>query len=370
MIIELHVLQSFAPSNLNRDDTGAPKSAMFGGVRRARISSQCLKRAARLLLPAYGIEIGDRTRILPRKVTEALAAQGHDPEQAAAVVTVAFSQLGLAVAKENRNEYPLFLRSNAAELLTRICADNYEALLAAVPEEGTGKKKGAKAKKAASITELREVVDASGAVDIALFGRMIANSKDFNVDAASQVAHAISTHAVAGEYDYFTTVDDLQDDDESGASMIGTVEFNAACYYRYANLDTAQLARNLGGDADLVAPAVRAWLQAFIHAVPTGKQNSMAAHNPPSLILAVARRRGVWNLANAFAQPIVGTLDKGIIQASAEALLAQFDRIARAYGDGNIEATRLLAIDAKVETELTHVRTVNELVDDIAGALV
>ncbi|MEU4404935.1 type I-E CRISPR-associated protein Cas7/Cse4/CasC [Streptosporangium sp. NPDC023963] len=375
MIIELHILQSFAPSNLNRDDSGAPKSAIFGDVRRARISSQCLKRSARLLLPDYGVTIGKRSKDFADKAAELLADRGRDLAEARTVAGTALEELGLPTDKDNNSKYSLFLRSNAVELLADICDSNYDALLALVPQktkEAKETKTGAsktKSRKKSEIAGLHDLIDASEAVDIALFGRMIANNKNFSVDAASQVAHAISTHAVAGEYDYFTAVDDLQQDGDSGADMIGTVEFNAACYYRYANLDLAQFSKNLPEDPDLVHNAARAWLQAFIHAIPTGKQNSMAAHNPPSLILAVVRRHGVWNLANAFADPVKGTFQKGIIQASADAFLSQFDRIATAYGDENIVATRLLSVDAKVDTDLTQVRTVTELVDDITGAL-
>ncbi|MEU8201686.1 type I-E CRISPR-associated protein Cas7/Cse4/CasC [Streptosporangium sp. NPDC049046] len=372
MIIELHILQSFAPSNLNRDDSGAPKSAVFGDVRRARISSQCLKRSARLLLPDYGVIIGKRSKDFADKAADLLAARGRDLAEARAVAGTALEELGLPTDKDNNSKYSLFLRSNAVELLAEVCDSNYDALLTLVPQKAKEAKAGAsktKSRKKSEIAGLHDLIDASKAVDIALFGRMIANNKDFNVDAASQVAHAISTHAVAGEYDYFTAVDDLQRDGDSGADMIGTVEFNAACYYRYANLDLAQFSKNLPEDPDLVHHAARAWLQAFIHAIPSGKQNSMAAHNPPSLILAVVRRHGVWNLANAFADPVKGTFQKGIIQASAEAFLSQFDRIATAYGDENIVATRLLSIDAKVDTDLVQVRTVTELVDDVIQAL-
>src|SRR5690606_30773078 len=160
-------------------------------------------------------------------------------------------------------------------------------------------------------------LDGGRAVDLALFGRMLADLPDRNVDAACQVAHAISTHRVSAEFDYYTAVDDLKPDDTSGADMIGTVEFNSACYYRYANIDLRQLVKNLKGeaeevDAELAEAAVRAFLIASRDAIPTGKQNSFAARNAPSFFLAVVRDRGAWSLANAFVAPVNGQQEGGL----------------------------------------------------------
>ncbi|WP_067812282.1 type I-E CRISPR-associated protein Cas7/Cse4/CasC [Actinomadura kijaniata] len=370
MIVELHILQSFAPSNLNRDDTGSPKSATFGGVQRARISSQCLKRTTRLALPDYGLtpaEVGVRTRQLANEAAALLESRDHDPASAKAVAAAALNELGLGVKdKTGESEYLLFVRSDAAARLADICTQHWDTLLT---KAGGKKVKGGKG---GDITELRELVDASRAVDVALFGRMISDNKGFNVEAASQVAHALSTHTATAQYDYYTAVDDLLGADKTGAGMIGTIEFNSACYYRYANLDLHQLTTNLDGDTDLAHRGTLAWAQAFIHAVPTGKQNSMAAHNPPSLILAVTRPVGTWNLANAFAAPIAPPHVNGapsIVQRSAEALLAYYGKLTAAYGSDGHTAT-LLTIDADVTAkDITTVQSVSELITSIAGTL-
>jgi CRISPR system Cascade subunit CasC len=198
---------------------------------------------------------------------------------------------------------------------------------------GHGKAKKAKAVKIKPSKEdaaaARRILDASTVADVALFGRMIADNKDFNVDAASQVAHAISTHAVVNEYDYYTAVDDLKPDAESGADMIGTVDFNSACYYRYANLDLDRLTTNLGGDTDLAARAASAWLSAFIHAVPSGKQNSMAARTMPDTLLGVVRDHGAWNLANAFLSPVT---DADLMAGSTQRMVDHFTKLRGFYG--------------------------------------
>ena len=149
---------------------------------------------------------------------------------------------------------------------------------------------------------------------------MIANLPEKNVEASCQVAHAISTNKVEVEFDFYTAVDDLKPDDTAGADMLGTVEFNSACFYRYANVDTNQLIENLGGDTELARTTLNAFLRASVDAIPTGKQNSMAAHNPPSLMMTVVRERGQWNLANAFLKPVRPQGDSDLVQGSVMAL--------------------------------------------------
>lgn len=189
---------------------------------------------------------------------------------------------------------------------------------------------------------------------------MIADNKDFNVDAASQVAHAISTHAVVNEYDYYTAVDDLKPQDESGADMIGTVDFNAACYYRYANLHLDQLAKNLDGDTDLIDRATSAWLNAFIDAVPSGKQNSMAALTPPETLLVVVRDRGAWNLANAFLRPVQ---DTDLMVGSTRALLGHFGRLRHFYGNEDLRTVVAASVTADLDGLPAH--EVAETRDDL-----
>ncbi|MEU8109518.1 type I-E CRISPR-associated protein Cas7/Cse4/CasC [Nonomuraea muscovyensis] len=363
MIIELHLLQSFPVSNLNRDDVGQPKTATFGGHVRGRISSQSLKRSARQLFKDYGLdksEIGVRTKRLLDRVTENLA-KDHDADRARPVATAALEHLGFGVDTDRGlTEYLLYVGQDAVDHLTSYCRDRWETLEAlASAGSKTSKEKKTPKKKAkpdkATQAEARRILDASRAADIALFGRMIADNKDLNVAAASQVAHAISTHVVATEFDFYTAVDDLKPEAESGADMLGTIDFNSACYYRYANVDLVQLAENLQGDLDLVHRTVCAWLLAFIHAVPSGKQNSMAARTMPDTLLGVVRDRGAWNLANAFLRPVVGA---DIMVDSTERLLEHFGKLRGFYGAEHIRTASAASVSGEIPvTEGVQVAT-------------
>ncbi len=216
MIIELHLLQSSPVSNLNRDDVGQPKTAIFGGYTRARISSQCQKRAARQLFTEYGLDESEtavRTKRLVDKTVDVLAGRGRDPEQARDVARVGIRMLGFGVDGKDLTQYLLFVGHQAIELLADFCDREWDRLAEAAGD----KKKAEKVKPdRETLAEARRILDATRVADVALFGRMIADNKDFNVDAASQVAHAISTHAVANEFDFYTAVDDLKPDAEAG----------------------------------------------------------------------------------------------------------------------------------------------------------
>lgn len=386
MILELHLLQSFPVSNLNRDDVGQPKTATFGGHTRGRISSQSLKRSARLLFNEHGLdksETGVRTKRLVDHTAKALSKAGRDEDLAAGVAVSALEQLGFAVdPAKGLTQYLLFVGRDAIDHLAGYCEANWDDLAAKAAQRAqaktakeaenaddkVGRKKPAKAAKTkpdkAAQAEAKRILDGGRAVDIALFGRMIADNKDFNVDAASQVAHALSTHAVLNEFDFYTAVDDLKPDAESGADMIGTVDFNSACYYRYANLDLRQLARNLGDDTDLVTRATSAWLRAFIHAVPSGKQNSMAARTMPDTLLGVVREAGAWNLANAFLKPVT---DTDLMAASTDRLTDHFSRLRRFYGDSQIHTVAA----ASVSGNLTHLDDDDKVssIDEFTGRL-
>ncbi len=380
MIIELHLLQSFPVSNLNRDDVGQPKTATFGGYTRGRISSQSIKRATRQLFSRYGLdesEIGMRTKRLLDHAAEVLVERGRDSDHASGVVEAGLEALGFGIDSKTRlTQYLLFVGRQAIELLSDFCDHNWDRLHGIAREKAVKKEKTKdadsnkvatdKAKKIKpdkeTLAEARRILDASRVADIALFGRMITDNKDFSVDAASQVAHAISTHTVVNEFDYYTAVDDLKPEAESGADMIGTVDFNSACYYRYANLDLTQLTKNLSGDVDLVARTTRAWLYAFVHAVPSGKQNSMAAHTVPETLLGVARERGAWNLANAFLRPVTGP---DLMATSSEKMLQHFGQLRNFYGGTEICSVAA----ASVTGDLPHTDTgdVAPSMDDFAS---
>lgn len=334
LFVELHLIQNFAPSNLNRDDTGAPKDALFGGQRRARVSSQCFKRAVRLysrdqqLIPAEYRAL--RTKKLQALLLERLA--GRDQEEAAGKIEVALAAAGLKLKDDGKTEYLLFLGEREIADFAALIEAHWDALI--IP--AVGEKKGKKESKAAIPTELakqaKALLDGGKAVDVALFGRMLADLPQVNQDAACQVAHAISTHRVERDFDYFTAVDDVGGPDETGAGMIGQVEFNSATFYRYAALDVSKLLNNLQEDKELTASAIEALIQAMVRAIPTGKQNSFAAHNLPEFI-GVSLRKSPLNLANAFERPIQPRHDKSLTEQSVAALADYERKLAPVYGD-------------------------------------
>jgi CRISPR system Cascade subunit CasC len=376
MFIEIHAIQNFAPSNLNRDDTGSPKDCEFGGHRRARVSSQCWKRAVReyfsqeQLIPEA--QRGVRTKKLVGKVAESLSARNNErkPDEVTAVAAAAVEALGVGFDAKSKEEKKtsvlLFLGNDQIEALASLCHQHWDQILAE-----SKKKKSALPKDV--IGKLKSSLQGSRALDLALFGRMIAEDPGLNVDAACQVAHALSTHRVAPEFDYYTAVDDLGREDETGAGMLGTQEFNSACFYRYANIDLQQLECNLQNDRELALSGARAFLESFIMAIPKAKQNSTAAQNLPSFVMIVVRNKGLASLANAFARPVDGRKE-GLMVNSVEALATYWGKLKGMYGDNGVISTNYATTEDVGLSALGHepVKNVQALLTkvmlDLGGA--
>ena len=353
MFIELHMLQNFAPSNLNRDDTNNPKDCTFGGVRRARISSQCMKRAIRLH-PTFEktteVPTAKRTRFLARAIIEMLEEAGKPFEEAkvAAANVVGDILGGMDSKKETRSKVLFFVSHDEKAYLTKLILDNWDISLAGKVNEKP-LEDGIKAFK-------KTFGERTSAPGVAMFGRMLAEDPALNLDAACQVAHAISTHRVNMEYDFFTAVDDLQTQEETGAGMMGIIGYNSATFYRYARIDFNQLLANLGGDLSLARKTVEGFLRASVHAVPTGKQNSFAAQNPPSFLMAVARKDGMsWSLANAFEKPVYPKGNQSLLEASAEALDSYYGNLVQFFGEDPTPVVGFIGIHAELPVLNNHV---------------
>jgi CRISPR system Cascade subunit CasC len=381
MFVELHLLQNFAPSCLNRDDTNSPKDCEFGGYRRARISSQCIKRAIRSHFRTGRLfaedELAERTKLLVKEAARQLVNNDRTEEQAEELIRVALGSVKLKTDGNGETKYLLFLGRKEIAGLVKAVSDHWDELSKAkegkegaetaetsapketAREQKQRERKAKAAAQAAGPPEVKKavegVLDGGKAADLALFGRMIADLPGKNVDAACQVAHAISTNKVDMDLDFFTAVDDLKTrNDEAGAGMMGTVEFNSSCFYRYANIDVDQLRKNLQDDKDLCGRTLRAFLRASIEAIPTGKQNSMAAHNPPSFIFAVVRERGLWSLANAFVQPVRPDWPKGdgLVQNSIGSLDKYWGQLHRVYGSTGIQGCVFCSTESVETTAL------------------
>lgn len=354
-IIDMHALQTVPPSNLNRDDTGSPKTAVYGGVRRARVSSQAWKRAIRL---AFGglladTELGDRTK----RVGEAVATRivALDPsvseETASELAADVFKALGIKTekkkdAKDVESGYLMFLSHRQLNNLAAAALDAHR---------GTPLDKAV----------LKRLADTEHSVDIAMFGRMLADMSDINVDAACQVAHAISVHGVETEFDYFTAVDDLKGTDETGAGMIGTIEFNSSTLYRYATIDVDALHRTLG-DATATRVAVEAFITAFVRSMPKGKQNTFANRTLPDAVLVRIRDTQSINFVGAFETPVRETVGSGRVAAAAVALADYVRAVEAAYGERPISSwVTQVGEQTAVLTDLGKSVTVDELVTGV-----
>ena len=346
MILELHIIQNFAPSNLNRNESGSPKDCTFGGFRRARISSQCFKRSMRDHFRssfASQANLAERSTRLVEEISNQLVANGKDFTEAKGIVETALSGVGLKMSTKDltKTQYLLFLGREEIKAVADVCLENYDALLAVSPktEEGMSAKEAKKAAKGSVPPEiskaLQKVLDGGKASDLALFGRMLADLPDKNRYASSQVAHAISTHKVGMEFDFFTAVDDLKPEDTSGSDHLGTVEFNSACFYRYLNVDVDLLNKNLQNDDDLTKATVEAFIRSAIEAIPTGKQNSFATHEKPNFVLAVVRDSGMCSLANAFEKPVRANEKLGLVEGSIEKLAEHWESVSGVYGDNS-----------------------------------
>jgi CRISPR system Cascade subunit CasC len=325
LYLDIHILQTVPPSCVNRDDTGSPKTAIYGGATRARVSSQAWKKAVRRV---FGEELfapealGKRTKRIVALVSDAMRARPDCPKDPEAAVATILKTAGLKEGSLGAGtSAPLFFMSAAqAKALAELAIENPKA--------------DKKAVQAALLS--------APSVDLALFGRMVADEANLNVDAACQVAHAISTHAVQTEYDYFTAVDDYPDAarTDAGAAMIGTIEFNAATLYRYATIALHELNGHLGGDATAAACA---FVDAFARSMPEGKQNTFANRTLPSAMLVMLRTDQPVNLVGAFEAPVQKG-EEGYVARSAQKLCLQEKR-ARAW----VNAPKLtLALDESV----------------------
>lgn len=328
--IDIHVLQTVPPSNLNRDDTGSPKTAIYGGVRRARVSSQAWKKATRDAFSDLldSSELGVRTLRVVDLIAQSVAEQAPDlTEQSHDLAEKVLKAIDIKLTKPRKTKegeegetvsgYLIFLSSLQVKNLARLACESTRS------GEPLDKK------------TLKAAADSKHSVDVALFGRMIADAADLNVDAAAQVAHAISVHPIDNEFDYFTAVDDRSPEDTAGAGMIGTVEFNSSTLYRYATVNVKHLRKNLGTEEATTA-AIAAFLRAFLTSMPSGKQNTFANRTLPDAILVTIRDDQPVNLSGAFEEAITATTSGKRLSHASARLATRVKEIDAAYGEHRV----------------------------------
>ena len=306
LYLDIHAIQSVPPSNINRDDTGSPKTAQYGGATRARVSSQCWKKAMRDYFLSHGDagKVGVRTKDIVTYVAEkirekdAMKSVDEAMEMADKVINLA----GVST-KDYKAKALFFLGNKQAEELAMAALRNVQ-----------------------DKNEIKMILKENPAIDVALFGRMVADEPTLNEDASCQVAHAISTHAVSGEYDYFTAIDDLSPEDNAGAGMIGTIEYNSSTLYRYADIAVHELCRQLGSKEAAIS-AVTLFIEAFIKSMPTGKVNTFANQTLPQGIIVTLRSDRPVNLVSAFEEPVQAK--GGYAKESMAKLAAEYKKAAK-----------------------------------------
>ncbi len=324
-MIELHILQSFPTSCLNRDDVGAPKSAVFGGVSRARVSSQAWKRPIREMARELRPDLfgGTRGHFLAERIEQAVISRGVDAKQAREAAESIATFLGSKNEKYkdgHKTDVALYFSPSEIDALAEVVAQQLR-------EAGQVNLKKGELKKA--IKRLAPL----DLADIAIFGRMVAADHTLMIEGAGLFSHALSTHRVSNEIDFFSAVDDMRHEQDEGAGHIGTLEFNAACYYRYIGMNLDRLAdeEHLGHLSDDQRRTVLdVFLRSAILAVPKARKNSMFALNPPGYVLGLRRAGHPISLINAF-ESAIRPSGEGYLPRSRSALRDHFDQLKRAY---------------------------------------
>ena len=377
--LELHIIQSVPVACLNRDDLNSPKTAIFGGVQRARVSSQSWKRAIREMAKQidHSMFQGKRSRRMIFELARRLEQEKVDGEIAiiiaehvASIVETLDSKLDSSGFKKIKTlmffstaEYDAIAKSVTKEIKTRAegvkrtsrAIDSFKDNLKKIEDDAkrsksdkelqklqkdleTEQKALAKAFSDKTIRDAIKSVQLKDAADIALFGRMVANDPSLTVEAASMFSHALSTHKADNEIDFFAAMDDLQQKEESGAGMTSTLEFNSATYYRFAalNLDMLKDEEHLGSMTKQERQdVVQTFLEATIQAIPSARKNTMNGNTRPAYVLGVVREKGhPIQLVNAFENPVWSK--SGYVEKSIELLKAEYKKLCDTWSVGAI----------------------------------
>ena len=337
LFLDIHVIQTLPPSNINRDDTGSPKTAVYGGVRRARVSSQAWKKAMRDYFKDKADDgyLGVRSKKIVEYVAKKILEidETLSLEEAEKKSLEAFTSAGFTITEENKLPTLFFLGDRQAGDFARAALDNIK-----------------------DASTLHKIIKDNVSIDIALFGRMIADkdlnrviSKEnekskkiidngenevsrisLNEDASSQIAHAISTHGVQTEFDYFTALDDLSKDAKPGAAMIDTIEYNSSTLYRYGNVALHEFYHQMKENKEETQKAIILFVEAFLKSLPSGKINSFANQTIPSSVVVSLRKDRPVSLVGAFETPIKTKLSQeGYVNESIEAMFKEYQKIQR-----------------------------------------
>lgn len=345
LFLDIHAIQTVPPANINRDDTGSPKTAQYGGVTRARVSSQSWKRAIRKYfnengdLANVGIRSLEIVKYVANKIIEKDGSINLEDAMTMADKTINAAKIS---TKDQKAKALFFLSDKQAEKLAQASIDKV-----------TDKK------------QLEAILNDDISIDIALFGRMVADNTILNEDASSQVAHAISTHAIQSEFDFFTAVDDLAPEDNAGAGMLGTVEYNSSTLYRYANIALHDFYRQLE-DKEETINATKLFVKSFVESMPTGKINTFANQTLPQAVVVSLRSDRPLNMVSAFEEPIKS--DNGYVDKSIEKLFDEYTKYDKILDKPIFTAYLILG-----ETEVNEIgkseANLNDLLEDLGDQI-
>ena len=339
--LDIHAIQTLPPSNVNRDDTGSPKTAIYGGKLRARVSSQSWKRAIRqFFLNESSKNLGIRSLNVVKYVADRI-------NEADSNVT---EEESLKMADKIFNDVGIKTKDQKAKALFFIGKEQAKRIADAAVKGETDKQ------------VFKRIFLDNPAVDIALFGRMVADDPSLNEDASAQVAHAISTHEVQMEFDFYTAVDELAPEDNAGAGMLGTIEYNSSTLYRYANIAMHELFRQLGSKEQAI-DAAKLFIQAFANSMPTGKSNTFANQTLPQLLMINIRRDRPVSLVTAYENPVKPR--EGYVKPSIERL---FDEVKKTEKFVQVPEKTLYVVEEKIEKPewATEEDNISALMDDFA----
>lgn len=341
LFLDIHAIQTIPPANINRDDTGSPKTAQYGGVTRARVSSQSWKRAIR----KYFNEIGDVENVGIRslEIVKYVANKIVEKDESISMETA------MEMAEKTINSAKISTKDQKAKALFFLSDKQADKFAQASIDKVTNKK------------ELEAILNNDISIDIALFGRMVADNTILNEDASSQVAHAISTHAIQSEFDFFTAVDDLAPEDNAGAGMLGTVEYNSSTLYRYANIALHDFCRQLT-DKEETINATKLFVKSFVESMPTGKINTFANQTLPQAIVVSLRTDRPLNMVSAFEEPIKS--DNGYVDKSIEKLFSEYTKYDKIL-DKPIFTAYLILGDTEVNEIGKSEASLNDLLEDL-----
>ena len=345
LFLDIHAIQTVPPANINRDDTGSPKTAQYGGVTRARVSSQSWKRAIRKYfnengdVENVGIRSLEIVKYIANKIVEKDGSLSIEDAMDMADRTINAAKIS---TKDQKAKALFFLSDKQAEKLAQASIDKV-----------TDKK------------QLESILNDDISIDIALFGRMVADNTILNEDASSQVAHAISTHAIQSEFDFFTAVDDLAPEDNAGAGMLGTVEYNSSTLYRYANIALHDFYKQLA-DKEETINATKLFVKSFVESMPTGKINTFANQTLPQAIVVSIRSDRPLNMVSAFEEPIKS--DNGYVDKSIEKLFAEYTKYDKIL-DKPIFTAYLILGDTEVNEIGKSEASLNDLLEDLGAQI-